>query len=220
MDQTVQMDPPAPRSNWPSTLGIVSLIFGILGFLTAASYLVNTLMMKFMGASMFSGSISTGSGDEQTEAIEQAMEEAMVSMMTEMEEIGKIKIIADGGLLILGIALFVGGILLMQRFRIAKPILLGFAYGKLIINSWSALLMQKIFDKVAGSMGAVLNEQMAMIDPSSSAPPFDMVKMYEIMGTVTMIIMAVWGAILPIILIIWFNRQATKDDMEHGYGWK
>jgi len=37
---------------------------------------------------------------------------------------------------------------------------------------------------------------------------------------ITLVFGAVWLAILPVLLLIWLNRQDIKEDMINGYGWK
>lgn len=214
--------PPVIRSNWPTTLGIISIIFGIFGFLYSASQVANAVMMKSIGPAMMVPPSITGTSGatEEQKAMEEAMGTAMTEMMTHMAEIGKTKIWVDGGVMILGIIQFVGGILLLQRYRISKPILLGWSYGKLVIGLWSVFLTQKMISGMGGSMGAMMDEQINSASGGSGPPPFDMVKMYEIMGLVFLVFGALWLAVLPVIFLIWFNRQEIKEDMISDYGWK
>lgn len=221
MNQAPHSEMPPMRSNWPTTLGIISIIMGGFGFLAAASQIANFLMMQSLGSSFFAAGITTSSGaSPEQKAIEEAMTEATGKMMTDLAEFAKGKIFADVAMLTLAVVLFGGGILLLQRKRISKPILVGWSYAKLVLGLYSVMQTRKLFSVMGNTMGAAINEEMFNASGGSSgAPPFDMVKMYEMMGLASMVIGAVWVAILPILLMIWFNRAEIKHDMIHGYGW-
>ncbi len=222
------VQPPVATNNWSTTFGILAIVFGILGLLTSALQVAQTAMMKAIAPQMMTvppppagnGGNASSSGNEA--AIQKAVLEASTQMFNDMAEIGKIKIWVDGVLALLGAVLFIGGILLLQRYRISKVILLSWSYAKLIFGLWGAVLTQKLISKMGGSMGAMFNEQMSSLPGGSSSPPLpvDFEKIYGIMGNVTLVFGAIWLAILPVLLLIWLNRQDIKEDMTHGYGWK
>lgn len=217
MDQATEFHPPPLKSNWPSAFGIIGIIVGILGFLSAASQIANIAFMKAMGDSLV---VIPESGTGNTDA-DAAIEDAVSGMMTDIEAFAQTKIISDIALLILSVVLFVGGILLLQRYRKSRAILLGWSYAKIIVGLYSVYQVRKMISIMGGSMGAMFNEQMASIPGgASSAPPFDMVKLYDIMGLVWLVIGGIWVLALPILFLIWFNRQDIVDDIGDGYGWK
>ncbi|MDF1752896.1 MAG: hypothetical protein P1U89_09000 [Verrucomicrobiales bacterium] len=217
MDQATEFHPPPLKSNWPSTFGIIGIIVGILGFLSAASQIANIAFMKAMGDSLV---VIPESGTGNTDA-DAAIEDAVSGMMTDIEAFAQTKIISDIALLILSVVLFVGGILLLQRYRKSRAILLGWSYAKIIVGLYSVYQVRKMISIMGGSMGAMFNEQMASIPGgAASAPPFDMVKLYDIMGLVWLVIGGIWVLALPILFLIWFNRQDIIDDIAGGYGWK
>ncbi len=209
-------------SRWPTTLGVVCIVFGALGMLYSASQLMGSIMMTVMGPGMAQMSFpSTAGSDPELKEMEAAMEEMMGDMMTGMTEMSYPRIAVDSLLILIAIGLLVGGILLVKRKRIAAPVLQGWAYAKLVVGLFGIFLMHRMMSAMSRSMGEFADNQIATATTSGgSAPvPFSIGKMYSVMFAAQSVFMAIWLAILPVIVLIWLNRSVVKNDIKQGPLW-
>ena len=172
----------APRSVWPSVLGIVAMVFGVLGTLQGG---LGLLAPIFLGRFRTFVS-STAQGADPLAGFDQHKTEMTISALLTIAA---------------GTWLVAGAILLVQRMRAARIVLL----------SWAAIKMGVV---VFGAwLGYIMNQaQFAAMQQSGTVPP-GMTGMMGVMSAVGAVIGIAWGWCLPIFMIIWFMRPKVRRDI-------
>ena len=179
---------PNKGRNWPKTIGVIALIFGILGFLGAVVAPFSLLITKSALESM----VSQGADPDAVETY-----------------IGKAQSIAYLSAAILGIVallLLFGGIQLMKRKKIASPVLQVWAVLKVAAGGF---LNYKNFH---------LTREQLEITNSVQAGNAEIAQMTESITTVSLIVGMVFGGLwllaLPVFLLVWLNRAKVKEEIQ------
>ncbi len=198
--------PYIPTSRWPVTFGVIAIVFGVIGLFASLAKIAQYIMYS---TGMMTNLISPkGSGS----AMDKEMSEVTENIFSAMEKMAPKMIVVESVLAILAVILLVGGILLLMRRRAAS----------LIIQSWAALKI------VGGGLGAYMTWQMTsqmqsgmFAKISAGSPPGSPSPMQyvDIMYKVLFILQLVWLAALPVVFLIWLNREIIKDDLKTGV-WK
>jgi hypothetical protein len=181
----------APGSKWPKVLGIISIIFGAGSILQSIIGPVSMLLVK-----------------KQMQAfVDQGADQAKVD-----EYIAKITshtYMSSVAVALLGIILLTGGILLLRRRRAASPILQVWAVLKIIVGG---LIIFK-----SAALSRLQMEVMFSSTALGGGKEAEMVNTFASYGMwFSLIFGLVWLVILPVFILIWFNREKAKQEMN---GW-
>jgi len=185
--------PPPHRSSWPIVLGIVAIVFGAAGFLgnlwaTAAPFVMDQIMSSMTGEI----------GGEAEETFHATMEITR-AWMSWAVGFGLVSVLVSGLLL-------VGGILLLMRRAASLQLLRTWAMVRMVMVVVGAVvglrIQQQTFEMMRSTMGAELDQI-----------PAGFLGAAAMFGTV---ISLLFGWALPVFFLIWFARQAIKDEVE---GW-
>ncbi len=177
----------APGSKWPTTLGIISIIFGIGGLLQA-------------GIAPFSAAMTKGSMEP---FVEQGADQAQVDDFLAQLEANAY--LGGGVALVLGVILLVGGIMVLKRKTASSLVLKAWAVlkilggGFIMFKSMAVQKMQMEIMFSAGGIGGAETEMTA--DITKYALWFGMAFGF------------LWLVALPIFLLVWFNREKVKTQM-------
>jgi len=107
---------------------------------------------------------------------------------------------------VLAILLLTGGILLLRRRKVASPILQSWAVLKIIAGG---LVVFK-----SAALSRMQMEIMMSNDALGSGTEAAMVKSFASYGMwIGLIFGLLWLAILPVFILIWFNREKAKREM-------
>ncbi len=184
---------PAKMSSWPKTVGIITLIFGILGVLKGLS----TIASSFFGEMM-----------------------AKVSNLPpEFYDKWKPFMLGSGVVdILLGLLLFAGSLVLIFRKRFAMFVLMGWALMKIVFGLVGGVfnfIMQreqmplvieqqrKAMEKAGGASGAAGADQVADMVGNAT----------EIISTVALFVGLAWLMVLPLFILIWFIRPKIRREM-------
>ena len=180
-----QTDP--AEAKWPIVFGIIAIVFGVFALLQA---LLSIVMIK-----------------AQAGQFEVMKEEGMAIPENYFEELSGHTNNQAIGLSCIALILLVGGIVLLKRKAIASIILQSWAVIKIVVGGFFAMqefsMTKKMF---AMTMDASLEGAGAEAE--------------KIAGTVGSAVVAlglgikiVWLSALPVVLLIWLNRQKIKDQI-------
>ena len=175
--------PPESASTWPTVIGVIALVFGIVGTLggvwTAVSPLFVEAMMKFVPQGQPTG-------------------------MEAMQNSAPWLVLSGLGMTVLGIILIVGGIRLLQRRRRAIQTCRVWAVAKMVFVVANAI------GNYSFQMESMATVQQQV--PNTPAMPVDFSNIMSAMMVVTAVVMSLWGWALPIFLLIWFGRSKIKTE--------
>lgn len=188
------------KSRWPITFGVLAIVFGICGALYGSVQIVSTKMME--GA--YSELSAIPEADEQTREMYEAM-------MKSQEKWTSASLLLNGILCLLGLLLLLSGIFLLLRKPVASPLLQTWAYGKIVTSTGATvvgLLQQR---EMANAMSASISSSLASSGSSSMAGAYStgMTAVYGLFAIVGIL----WFAALPIVYLIWLNREIVKADI-------
>ncbi len=202
---------PYAQSNWPLTFGILGLLLSVVGFIGAA---YQALMCFAMGQSHTRLTTSVTSGGTTTTAgVDEAVTEEFMALFA---DVAAKKIYVEGGLCLLAVILFVGSILLMCRYRIARPIMTAWAYAKIGVGLLAVYFTQKLY---LGMMS--MTEEMAgTVSGAAGMGPLFPEKLTGTISVVIILLGAIWVSLYPVLLLIWMGKESSRLDMQNGYGWK
>ena len=110
--------------------------------------------------------------------------------------------------LALGFLLLLGGILLVMKKPVSRPILLLWAILKIAFSLWQAPL-------ALAFQNEIIPMQQKMVAKGDPKAP-DMGAIMETMGPIIQIISVLWLCSLPIFILIWFMRVKVRMQMA---GW-
>lgn len=178
----------APGTKWPKLLGIIAIIFGAGGLLQSIIGLVSMILVK-----------------QQMQAfVEQGADQAKVH-----EYLSKITYhtyLSSAVMAVVGLLLLVGGILLLRRRKMASPVLQIWAVLKLIVGglvTFKSAALSRMQMEIIMSNTAIGGGQEA-----------EMMKTFTNYGVwIGLIFGLLWLAVLPIFVLVWFNREKAKQDM-------
>lgn len=184
--------PPVKPAKWPKTIGIIAIIFGIFGGLKGLVAIVST----FFGEMLAKAS----------------------NLPPEFYDKWRPFMLGSGaGEIILGILLFVGGLLLLYRKRFSMVMLMGWAVMKMLFavvgfffnyqmqREQIPLLLEQQQEAVKKAGGAGSEQVMEMVTGAT-----------EIISTVMLFAGLIWVMLLPIFILIWFIRPKI---MRQVSGW-
>ena len=180
-------DLPGPKRSWNRTVGVIALIFGILGFLGALIAPVSLRFTKIMMKTFE----------------EQGADSADVADY--IEKLSSLSMMSTIALAILGIMLAVGGIFLMKTKRLGSPLLKIWAVLKIVfgifVNYKNYGLTQQQME-IQTSVGGM--------DPTAAEMTESITNIAVLVG---MIFGTLWVIALPVFLLIWLNRSKIKTDI-------
>ena len=189
--------PPRPLSRWPISFGVLAIVMGVLGLLYRLVTAFGQYNLSRANQQVF---LKSGGVDSYEKDIDE-----VVSVMAEM---APARAIIDCVLVVLAVVLIVGGILLLLRRRSVHWIL----------QTWAVLKL--LFAVTASYLGFMVNrEVMAGVFKSSSSGTVESGLAVKIVQWFQFGLSSLWFAALPVIFLIWLNRQVVKDDMA-GETWK
>lgn len=174
-----------PPESWPSAIGILGIIFAALGILGGACGVGGALL-----GTVFAGVVPEEARAQMEASMRYALPYPVLQWGVQFVE------------LVLAIVLLVGSIQILRRSRAGR--------GTLIAFSW--------LDLVANFLGAgvglfVLQAQEAMLRDNP-----DLARQAGALGPGAGMAMLAGGFILacvwPVFLIIWFNREKVRDDID------
>ena len=188
------------KSRWPITFGVLAIVFGIFGALYGAVQVTSTKMME----SVYSELSAAPDSDEE-------MRKMYEAMMMSQEKWTSAVLLFNGILCILGLFLLFSGILLLLKKPIASPLLQTWAYGKIVASTGAivvGLLQQR---GMANAMSFGFSSSMASSGSSSMASAYStgITAVYGVFAIVGIL----WFAALPIVYLIWLNREIVKADI-------
>jgi|GEM_PF-731949 len=187
-----------PPSRWPSSFGVIAIVFGVFGLFSSLSKIVQYIMFGsgFMGTLYQTGGAGTPAEKEISEMVGDtfsAMEKAVPQLM-----------ICEIVLGVLALALMTGGILLLMRRRSASWLLQGWAVLKIIGGGFGAYLSWQMMGQIQAGIFA-----------GATSPTQVIGIVYKVM----FLFQLAWLAALPVVFLIWLNREAIRNDMA-GSTWK
>lgn len=178
--------PPQRVEKWPTIIGIIALVFGILGILGGLVAIANPFLI---GVQM-ENAVQTGVADQ-------------AAVDAYMAEFGKLQWLIVPATLILGALLTLGGIFLLRR----KP------SGPLLLKIWSILKI--VVGGFLIYKGAELSTDQVEILVGGGAAGTDQAEMAgniaSIVTKATIVFQSIWLVLLPIFLLIWFSRSKVKE---------
>lgn len=191
---------PRQKGTWPIVFGIVAIILGLLGAAFSS-------MKTFQFAALKSGHVTaTGNFSVAVDGKETIDEDIGAEMLELMKKSATSNFWTGVCLTLLAVLLFISGIFLLVQLRIARMLLLVWAFLKMIAGPFSAYLQTN----TTRSMMSVMDDQFALGNAE---------KYLSFAFTGMMILNMLWMILFPIILLIWLNREVIKDDIATGYGW-
>jgi hypothetical protein len=197
------MDSPAPapvRSAPPTVPGALPpprtawpTVLGIIGIVFGALAILGCLWG--LVAPFVMGGIMTGaaaSGSQQDQAIAQAFRDT-----------APMQVLSSGLQLVAAVLLLVSGVGLSMRRRWSAKWMVIWAIVKMIVVL------------IAAYLGMLVQRRMMQAaSPQTGAPNAAMMSMFTGFG---LLVMVVWGWILPTFVLIWFQRRKIKDEVA---GWR
>lgn len=175
-----------PPEAWPGVIGVMSIVFGVLGILQNGC---GAVMMLFVG------SMESFVPQGQTSGMDVALESSLP-----YPGLLAVQYAAEFGLAIL---LLVGGIMLLSRRPGAARALITFAWLDLGVNTYTAVLQ---FYSMRAQMQAMQE------NPSLSQAPMGMfATITDAASSVILVIGWSLVAIWPIFLLVWFHRRKIRD---------
>jgi len=178
------------KSTWPIVLGIIALVFGLAGFLSNMWGIATPFFLEGLMSSM-AGEL----GGEAEETV-RATWEITRAWSNWLIGFGLLAVVVSGLLL-------VGGIMLLRRRAAAVPLLKLWAGVRMvtaIVGAYVGLQIQRqTFAALEQTMGAEMDQVPAGLLGATAT-----------FGTIFSVL---FGWALPVIVLIWFSRQAIKDEV-------
>ena len=179
--------PVKPPESWPTVIGVLSIIFGVLGTLSNACGAIG-----IFAAGALSGLAPEGSAEEM---------EMQMAMSVPYPGLQGVQIVAEFGLSLL---LLVGGIMLLMRKPAAPKTLVAFAWLDLLANTYGAVL----------SFFVIKSQMQTMQDnPDMAGAPAGLQGIMSAVGPVFAVIGWLLVAIWPVFLILWFRRYKIRESV-------
>lgn len=179
------------KTSWPKIIGIIALLFGLLGAVKGGIAIATTLLGK-MGAAADGAS----------------------GMSAFYEKWSLFLYGGATGEIFLGGLLFVGGIILLFRKRFAMLALVAWALIKMLFVAVSFVLN---FLMQREQLPLVIEQQKKMLDKAGGAGNEQMLEMVSgatnIISKVMMFVGLIWVMLLPLFVLIWFIRPKIRREM-------
>ena len=185
-------------STWPKTIGIIAIIFGVGGIFQG----ILSPLSLFLTRQQMQAFVDQG-------ADQARVDEYLTRLTTNAY-------MSLGVYLVLAVLLLTGGILLLKRRKVASPLLQTWGVLKILaggfilfrMSSLTQLQMAIIMESTLataskGGAGASGGADMAMVNQFTT---------YAVWAGLGFGFL--WLAILPVFLIIWFNRRKVSEQIE------
>lgn len=144
----------------------------------------------------------------------------MFEAMTESwERWADLTIVMFSGWVLLALLLLVSGILLIRRKPIARPLLITWSYARIVVGIGGAAVQTQMQREQYSAMLNAAGDTIASTagpssTPSPSPPDLSFVNniFTGVMGAF-FVIWVLWIVALPVLLLIWLNRDLVKADV-------
>ena len=210
-----------PRpSSWPIVLGWVAITFGVLGGLAQFFKAFQAWGMSMMPDNVYEEMLSAveEAGDAEQLEMTRAVMEQQAEILQQMKDLAPVMGLVAIVLMLIAILLFVGGLLLCLRKRVAARVLQVWAVLKMLVGTVGAWFGLKLMAGMFGNYGEIFNSTMTSSGASSGAGVPEMSSIMSTFSSVLFVLNLLWICALPVFVLIWFRRDATREDME-GPGW-
>ena len=176
-----------PGSKWPTSLGIVAIIFGIGGILQA--------VIAPFSAAMTKGSMQV--------FVEQGADQAKVDDL--LVKLQSNSYLSGGLYLVLGVLLLIGGIMLLKR----KPV------SSVTLQAWAVLKILGGGFMIFKSM-ALQKSHMEIMFTATGGSEAEMIgNITQYAMWFGLAFGFLWLIALPVFILIWFNREKIKTQMSN-----
>jgi hypothetical protein len=174
---------PKGQSAWPTVIGIIAMVFGVLGILMHG---VCGIVGQLFGA-------------QAMRMMQTPDAEAQIVMMQQYKWLGM-----GAGLLqtILAVLLLFAGIAMTRRRANCRPLTLGWAYAKMLVVALSSV----IGFYVQQAQFEAMTQQQANIPTGTQ-------QMQTVFMFLVIAFGVLWGWALPIFMLIWLNRRTVRDEI-------
>lgn len=199
-------------STWPTTFGVIAIVFGIIGLLfTAWGIVVSIVMSTSFGETDFFSAAGGGPNELPEESAR------MLEAMTEnLERWSTMQMVTQILLLLLAILLLVGGILLLNRRPLAPRLLMIWSYAKIVAGIGSAFVGYQMQRGQMRAMQETMNSAVAKSSAAGGSPtaiPATFGTMMDVFTGIFFFIGVIWVCALPVVFLIWLNRSVVQADI-------
>lgn len=188
-------------SSWPTLFGILAIVFGAIGCLDSAMEILTTTLLGDFQKALLSAEAPAPAYPEAQKMAE--------DMMAEATRWNIPSLVISVVLLGLAAILLIGGIKLLQRSFSARKLLIPWAWAKIgagTAGSVVGLLIQR------SQMDAIMATADTSGGGSGTLPVMNDV-LTAFYG-VAFFLRVIWVCALPVIFLIWLNRDLVKEDMK------
>lgn len=198
---------PAARPRWPDPLGVILMVFGVLGALNGLLSVVSLLLMGPMKRLLegFLSGMSGGAGAPSAQAAQ--------ASVTESFGVAEKYAPLTGGLgalqVVLGLMLLWAGMNVKSRRRAGVARARWWAVSKAVVVAAQAYVV------VVSQQAAMAAMQKSV--PPGGGPPGMMVVMQQMAGALGAGMTLIWGWALPVFVLIWFARPVIRGQVR---GWE
>jgi len=184
--------PAGKQTSWPKVLGIIAMVFGVLGSLSGLWAIASSFFSEILAK--------------------------MANLPPDFYDKWKPFMLASGlGTVFLGALLFFGGLFLMQRKRSSTMMLNSWAILKMALGVAGAYLSYQMQSE---QMPLMMEHQQKMMKKSGAGAE-QMAEMItgvtEIATMVGMVFGLAWLMVLPVFILIWFIRPKIRKEVA-GWG--
>lgn len=196
---------PFRRSTWPTAFGVVSIVFGSFGLISGLFGIFGAMMMTNFGAFSNFNPPSGATGPEAEQ-----IEKMMTGMTENMARWAGWQLGLTLALLGLAILLLVSGILLLNRRPVAAKLLIVWAYSKIVIGVGASLVA---YQMQQGQMRMVQEMMASTASSAGGGVPASFGNLIAAFSIVGFFFGVLWMATLPVVNLIWLNREVIKADI-------
>ncbi len=196
--ESKQMTPPPPplaeeplasRSRWPGVLGKICALFGGV----AACLATLALLQHKARLQEFTTSF-----------------EGNAAALADLQKYGaRLHFIFPATGLLLGLVCLAGGILLLQRKKTAKAVLIAWSFGKIAFAVQCFPVLKAMQPHLTEFMKGALGEKSGAPGPDAS--------IIEMSSQLAVVMQPIWYSLLPIITLLWLRRKQVTQEIE---GWR
>lgn len=185
-----------PASTWPKTIGTIAIVFGVGGIFQG----VISPLSLFLTRQQMQAFVDQGA--------DQARVDEYLTRLTANAYLSL------GVYLVLAVLLLTGGILLLKRRKVASPLLQTWGVLKILAGGFILFRMTSLTQL---QMGIIMESTLATASKggASGGPDMAMVNQFTTYAVWAGLGFGfLWLAILPVFLIIWFNRHKVSEQMK------
>jgi len=182
-------------SSWPKTLGIIAMVFGVLGALSSLTAILSSFFPGFLAK--------------------------MSQLPPDFYDKWSFYLLSSGlATLFLGALLFFGGLFLTLRKPLASKMISSWAVLKMVLGVVGNYFAYQMQQEQIPLMLENQKKLMEKASPEAAAQAEQMVGMVsgitEIATVVGMVLGMAWLMVLPVFMLIWFIRPKIRKEM---VGW-